>query len=155
MRVVRKFAWERTPERVPNTRQAPPSGSELKNTVKSSNFVILLSENIFFHQTFFILPHNFFWYWSLYSWGLWILLRQFWPRPRNFVFRRVKNEIRRPSINFVTLLSYMGYNDDFKERILMTWHFILWKQILWNHTKRMTPCMGLYANFYYIYKRNK
>jgi hypothetical protein len=31
-----------------------------RRTVKSSNFVILLSENIFFCQTFFRLPHNIF-----------------------------------------------------------------------------------------------
>jgi hypothetical protein len=35
----------------------------IKNTtVKFSNFVILLSENFFFRQNFFRLPHNFFWY---------------------------------------------------------------------------------------------
>jgi hypothetical protein len=33
-----------------------------ESTVNSSNFVILLRENIFFCQTFFRLPHNFFWY---------------------------------------------------------------------------------------------
>ncbi len=60
------------------------------NTVKSSNFVILLSEDIFFLQNFLRLPHNFFWYWSLYRRGLSILLKLFWPwtiaTPRNFVF---------------------------------------------------------------------
>jgi hypothetical protein len=35
-------------------------------TVKSSNFVILFSENIFFHQTFFRWPHFVFRYWNLY-----------------------------------------------------------------------------------------
>ncbi len=59
-------------------------------TVKSSNFVILLSEDIFFLQNFLRLPHNFFWYWSLYRRGLSILLKLFWPwtiaTPRNFVF---------------------------------------------------------------------
>ncbi len=39
-------------------------------TVKASNFVILLGENIFFHKTFFRLPHDIFWYWNLYSNGL-------------------------------------------------------------------------------------
>ena len=41
------------------------------------------------------------------------------PRPRNFVFS-LGDEIRRLSLNFVTLLSYIGYKNDFKERILMT-----------------------------------
>ncbi len=49
------------------------------HTVKSSNFVILLSEKNFFCQTFFWLPHNIFWYWSLYRRGLCILIKQFWP----------------------------------------------------------------------------
>ncbi len=39
-------------------------------TVKSSNFVILFGEKIFFLQTLFWLPHKFFWYWSLFSTGL-------------------------------------------------------------------------------------
>jgi hypothetical protein len=34
----------------------------MRHTVKSSNFVILLSENIFFLETFLRLPHNFFRY---------------------------------------------------------------------------------------------
>jgi hypothetical protein len=41
-----------------------------RHTVKSSNFVILLSENIFFRQTFLRLPNIFLQYWSLYSNGL-------------------------------------------------------------------------------------
>jgi hypothetical protein len=56
-----------------------PYPAFLVYTVKPSNFVILLSENSFFRQTFFRLPHNFFWYWSLYRQGQWILLRQLWP----------------------------------------------------------------------------
>jgi hypothetical protein len=40
------------------------------HTVKSSNFVILLSENIFFRRTFLRLPNDFFQYWNLYSNGL-------------------------------------------------------------------------------------
>ncbi len=36
------------------------------NTVKSSNFVTLFSENIFFLQTFFWWPHIIFRYWNLY-----------------------------------------------------------------------------------------
>ncbi len=39
-------------------------------TVKSSNFVILFGEKIFFLQTLFWLHHNFFRYWSLYGTGL-------------------------------------------------------------------------------------
>ncbi len=31
-------------------------------TVKSSNFVTLLDENIFFHKTSLTSPHDFFWY---------------------------------------------------------------------------------------------
>ncbi len=48
----------------------------------------------------------------------------------------------------------MGYHDDFKERILIA-AFYLVEQILWTHTKRMTPSMGLCDNFYYISERNK
>jgi hypothetical protein len=42
----------------------------LIDTVKSSNFVTLLDENIFFHKTFLTSPHTFFRYWNLYRWGL-------------------------------------------------------------------------------------
>ncbi len=38
---------------------------EVEHTVKSSNFVILFSENIFFLQTFFRWPYFVFWYWNL------------------------------------------------------------------------------------------
>jgi len=44
--------------------------SLLLYTVKSSNFVILSGENIFFRQTFLRLPTDFFRYWSLYRMGL-------------------------------------------------------------------------------------
>ncbi len=40
------------------------------STVKSSNFGTLLEENIFIRKTFLTSPHNFFWYWNLYRWGL-------------------------------------------------------------------------------------
>jgi hypothetical protein len=40
--------------------------SYLLYSVKSSNFVILFSKNIFFRWTFFRLPNNFFRHWSLY-----------------------------------------------------------------------------------------
>jgi hypothetical protein len=46
-------------------------------TVKASNFVILLGENIFLWQTFLRLLHDFFRYWSLYSSGLGIGKSQF------------------------------------------------------------------------------
>ncbi len=59
------------------------------------------------------------------------------------------DEIRILSLNFVTLLSYIGYNNDFKERILITAFYLLETNSM-NPYKEMTPCMGLYANFYYI-----
>jgi hypothetical protein len=37
------------------------------------------------------------------------------------------DKIRSPSLNFVTLVSYIGYNDDFKERILMTAFYLVEK----------------------------
>jgi hypothetical protein len=43
-----------------------PGTSTGTGTVKSSNFVILFSENIFFHQTFFRWPYFVFRYWNLY-----------------------------------------------------------------------------------------
>ncbi len=83
-----------------------PRGPTNQSTVKSSNFVILLSENIFFLQNFLRLPYNFFWYWNLYRRGLCILLKPVWlwtmASLRNFVFSE-GDEIRRPSLNFVTL----------------------------------------------------
>ena len=45
-------------------------------------------------------------------------------RPRNFVFSK-SGKIRRPSLNFVTLLSYIGYNDDFKKRILIAAFYLV------------------------------
>ncbi len=45
-------------------------GSPLVHTVKSSNFVTLLDENIFFRQTSFTSPLKIFRYWNLYRWGL-------------------------------------------------------------------------------------
>ncbi len=42
----------------------------IDTTVKSSNFVILLGENIFFRWTFLRRPHDFFWYWNLCGRGL-------------------------------------------------------------------------------------
>ncbi len=37
------------------------------NTVKASNFIVLVNENIFFRQTFKWLPSDFFRHWNLYS----------------------------------------------------------------------------------------
>jgi hypothetical protein len=45
-------------------------GIKRPHTVKSSNFVTLLDENIFLHKTFLTSPHTFFRYWNLYRWGL-------------------------------------------------------------------------------------
>jgi hypothetical protein len=44
MRVVRKFALERIPEKVPNTRQALLSGLELKNKKQKSLINKLLQD---------------------------------------------------------------------------------------------------------------
>ncbi len=46
-------------------------------TVKASNFVILLGENIFFLRIFLRAPHHFFWYWNLCSTGLGIAQSHF------------------------------------------------------------------------------
>jgi hypothetical protein len=48
-------------------------------TVKDSNFVTLLDENIFFLQTFLSTPHDFFWYWNLYRWDLGFVQSNFGP----------------------------------------------------------------------------
>ncbi len=46
-------------------------------TVKSSYFVILLGENIFFRWTFLRKPYDFFWYWNLCERGLGIVQSHF------------------------------------------------------------------------------
>jgi hypothetical protein len=61
--------------------------------------------------------------------------RPFWPwpmpRPRNFVFS-LGDEIRRPSPNFVTHESYIGYIDDVKQKKLMSSLF------MWLNNSRNT-----------------
>jgi hypothetical protein len=103
----------------------------LETTVKSSNFVTLLDENIFFHKTFLTSPHTFFSALKSVQMGPRHWQRPFWPwpmpRPRNFVFS-LGDEIRRLSPNFVTPYSYKGYSDNVQQMKLMLSLFMRFKK---------------------------
>ncbi len=100
-------------------------------TVKASNFVILLGENIFFRRTFLRKPHDFFWYWNLCGRGLGVVQSHFGLGHclglENSFFCRVTKlgDIKSP--NFVTLWSFQSYNEDCKQRMLMWSLFLWWK----------------------------
>ncbi len=103
-----------------------------QSTVKASNFVTLLDENIFFLQTFLRTPHDFFGI-EICTDGTYALFEAFWSytmlRPQKFIFLW-GDEIRRPSSNFVTPWSFLSYNDHFKHRMFMSSLFLWWKNSL-------------------------
>ncbi len=115
------------------------------HTVKSSNFVILFGEKIFFCLTLFWLPHNFFWYWSLYSMGLGIDQSHFslsqWLCLENWFFHRVtklEDSLLNSSPSQVKIGAMAKSDRGCKDR-----HCFLYNKILWTHMKQMTPSMGL------------
>ena len=126
------------------------------STVKSSNFVILLSENIFFHRTFLWVPQDFFRYWNLYSNDLGIGQSHFGLGHclglENSVFRRVTKLgghllISSPSKVFkVTMMT--------GNRGCKCPHCFCDGKILWTFTKIMMHCKGLYDDYNDIYKIN-
>ncbi len=117
-------------------------------TVKASNFVILLGENIFLWQTFLWLLHDFFRYWSLYSNGLGIAQSHFglghFLGLKNSFFRRVTNLgdrllISSPSPVFQVNIATVNRG--------CYWHHCFCDgKTLWTLPKQMTPCRVSWMN---------
>ncbi len=119
-------------------------------TVKSSHFVILSGENIFFRRTFLRLPTDFFRYWNLYRRGLDIdqgnfdLLKALGLE--NLFFRRVTklgywHLISSPPKVCKVTCTMRTLNRGCKCSNCLIVYVI--GKITWIHMKLLTPCMSL------------